>query len=336
MTALSQYARLESTGFWRPDATADWREVVVTFGDASLMIRETGGRALAHWSLAAVVAVARDQGTTYAPAPDSPEALHLTDPTLIDAIDKVRRVIDRARPRAGRVRFLLWGTAFLLMALVVGTWLPGALQRQTLSAVPHSARVAIGMAMLGHLQQTHGTACEGAVGREVLDRLSDRLFPGRAVEIVVLPQPLPQALLLPGGIIVMSRNMLAAAVDPNAFAGRAVAAIAGPDPMASLLEDAGLWATFGLLTTGGLPDPKLEQHVRALSAEKVRPLPVDVLVPAFAAAQVPLSPYAYVIDETGETVLPLIEADALRPAIAEPAISPPDWAGLQGICQGRP
>ena len=54
MTALSKYARLEATGLWRAGPDEQRREVIVSIGDATLVISNLKDQALAHWSLAAV------------------------------------------------------------------------------------------------------------------------------------------------------------------------------------------------------------------------------------------------------------------------------------------
>jgi hypothetical protein len=54
MTALARYARLETLGQWRPDPASLAQEVVVSFGDATLVLSDGDGRPLAHWSLPAV------------------------------------------------------------------------------------------------------------------------------------------------------------------------------------------------------------------------------------------------------------------------------------------
>ena len=55
MTALTQYQRLESSGLWREAPDAQRREVIVTFGDASIIITDKNERPLTHWSLAALI-----------------------------------------------------------------------------------------------------------------------------------------------------------------------------------------------------------------------------------------------------------------------------------------
>ena len=55
MTALAQYQRLESSGVWRPSPEDRVRDVVVAFGDATLILRDPRSEEpLSHWSLPAV------------------------------------------------------------------------------------------------------------------------------------------------------------------------------------------------------------------------------------------------------------------------------------------
>ena len=61
-------------------------------------------------------------------------------------------------------------------------------------------------------------------------------------------------------------------------------------------------------------------------------LPAPVLIRRFAEAGVPTTPYAYALDVTGETTLPLIEADPVAAGQEKPLLSDGDWVALQGIC----
>ena len=54
MTALDQFARLECTGLWRENENAQRLEVIVSLGEATIVINHKLGGALAHWSLPAV------------------------------------------------------------------------------------------------------------------------------------------------------------------------------------------------------------------------------------------------------------------------------------------
>ena len=54
MTALKKYQRLECTGLWRSDLSAQRREVILSFGKATLVLTDSQNRVLSHWSLIAV------------------------------------------------------------------------------------------------------------------------------------------------------------------------------------------------------------------------------------------------------------------------------------------
>lgn len=52
MTALEQYQRLEAAGTWRETRKAGLRDVIVSFGDATLILSDPRSETpLAHWSL---------------------------------------------------------------------------------------------------------------------------------------------------------------------------------------------------------------------------------------------------------------------------------------------
>mgnify|MGYP005990444423 FL=1 len=48
MTALTKYDRLEATGLWRPAPDGQRREVIVSIGNATLMISDMNDQAIAH------------------------------------------------------------------------------------------------------------------------------------------------------------------------------------------------------------------------------------------------------------------------------------------------
>lgn len=340
MTALKQFARLETTGLWRPAPDAQRREVVVSFGEATVMIAEGSGRPLAHWSLPALMRLNPGEiPARYAPDDDLSEELELDDPLMVDAIEKVRAAIARAQPHPGLLRRRGGWMAAAALAAVAVLWLPGALTRQTLALVPESTRVEIGATMLGLLQRQTGPACRAAAGTAALERLGARLFgPGSGIAIVVLPDGLPGAVRLPGGLIAVPRDTIAATDDPFVLAGHVVAAQArvanADDPLRPVLEGAGLRATLALLATGTLPPAALEPLAASLLEAPQPAAATDALLAAFARAGLPVTPWAYALDPSGESVLPMIEADPLAGQEPAPVMSDADWISLQGICGG--
>jgi hypothetical protein len=94
----------------------------------------------------------------------------------------------------------------------------------------------------------------------------------------------------------------------------------------------GLWSSLRLLTTGEMADIDLERYSEYLLARTPATLSNDVIIAAFETAELRTTPYAYAVDITGETTLPLIEADPMKGKSARPVLSDSDWLRLQGIC----
>ena len=336
MTALKQYQRLESVGVWRPDPEAQRRNVTVSFGDASLAISDNAGRALSHWSLAAVERV--NPGETpalFAPSAEALELLEIEDETMIEAVERVRSVIARRRPREGWLRrVIVWGGSLAIAALAV-FWLPGALTSHTVSVVPEPTRAEIGGQVFRAIGRVSGAPCRSPRGDRALARLHTRLLAPEKGGLLVLRGGIRDTVALPGGLILMNRALVEDYESPDVAAGYILAEAtraAERDPLLRLLEEAGLIATIRLLTTGALPEATLDAHAEALVAAPERPAPQGPLLERFEAAKVSSTPYAYARDVSGESTLGLIEADPMRGGGAEPVLADADWVALQGIC----
>ncbi len=340
MTALREYQHLESGGLWRADTDAQRRDVIVSFGDATLVISDTANRPLSHWSLPAVARL--NSGTRpalYSPDPNGTETLEIDDDYMIDAIEKVRITLGKRQPRQGRLRWLSFGISTAIVLSLILFWLPNALTQHTLTVVPAVKRVEIGANLLGHIQSLTGTTCRAPLGNQALRRLQLRsLGPDAPGQIVVLPAGPSGALYLPGGIITLNRAVVEDPEDPATAAGHVVAAAARimvQDPIEPILRQAGLRATLRFLTTGDLPPDTLQSYAEVLVASSPERVSDDVLLSAFAAARIPSTPFAYDLDITGEKTISLIEADPLLGQTFPLILADEDWISLQGICGSR-
>lgn len=356
MTALPEFQRLECNAIWRETRTAQRRDVIVSFGEATLVITdERAAKALAHWSLPAIIRLNPGKlPAKYAPSQldetsiqagkagelPAEEELELTDETMIGAIEKIQSKIEFARPHPGRLRagFGVGGAAFF--ALLAVFWLPGATTRHVADVAPMSTRVEIGRQALQDITTLTGQPCHSAMGDAALERLALRLK--GADQIAVLPEGLNGVRRLPGHIVAVGLPLLAAQDTPEVVAGHIIAAELAAqkaDPLVALLEWAGFGASIKLLTTGELPSEKLQgygEHLLRIAVPDVRDAAQDeALLAEFAKVGVSSTPYAYSIDPTGETVLGLIEADPFKGAPApEPVMVDADWIALQTICDG--
>lgn len=339
MTALREYQRLECPGLWRETPDAQRREVIVTFGDATIVLRESPSeRALTHWSLPALVRLNPGRmPALFAPGPDAGEELEIDDETMIAAISKVHAIIAARRPHPGRLRgALLLGAAGVMLAGLL-LWLPGALIAHTARVLPATTRAGVGQAILTDLQRLTGQPCAAPEAEGALGALSGRLL-GGAGRVFVLPEGLKGGLHVPGNAIAIGRTLIENYDTPEVAAGFVLAErqrAAATDPLPAALRYAGLRAVFHILTTGEVPAEAFRGYGETLL--KADPAPVDsaALIKRFAEAGVGSSAYAYALDPSGETTLPLIEADPFaQTPPPQPLLADTDWVALQGICAG--
>ncbi len=107
MTALEEYQRLEASGLWRASPDAQRNEVIVSIGDATLVITDLRERPLAHWSLPAVERLNPGQNPAmYHPDGDPGETLELSEneKEMVAAIEKLRTAVERHGSHPGRLR----------------------------------------------------------------------------------------------------------------------------------------------------------------------------------------------------------------------------------------
>lgn len=337
MTALTEYDRLEASGLWRANAQDQRREVVVSIGDATLTITDFNNRALAHWSLAAIDR--QNPGALPAifnPNGDTGETLELGEDEheMIDAIERLRTAVDRARPRPGRLRLV--GVIVALLAMLGGTlfWLPDALMRHTLKVVPQIKRQEIGQALVTRLERVGGKACLTTDTRPVLTRLAQRTG---LKKLIVLPTGVRETAPLPGGIVLINKALVEDHEDPSVLAGYLLAERArgqDQDPLAHVLSTSGPLASFRLLTTGELTQKILDDYAEQVLIHDT-PLPSDDrLLALFESTRIASTPFAYAVDITGETTIGLIEADPFSRSSPDPVLPDRDWVLLQDICGG--
>ncbi|WP_417249329.1 hypothetical protein [Celeribacter sp.] len=337
MTALTEYDRLEASALWRAAGESQRREVVVSIGDATLTISNLADQPLSHWSLPAIERIngTNERTAIYAPASDTDERLEVEDETFIAAIERIQHALERGRARPGRLRNVIFGGIAVTCAALAIFWLPDALIRQATTIVPNVTRVEIGEQLLDRMQRLSGMPCSSPRGNAALARLNTRLRPDTDGRLVVVESGVPVTQHLPGGIILLNRAVVEDYDDPAVTAGFVLDEMdraATEDPLVRLLQGSGLIATLRLLTTGKIDAETLDAHTEILLTQTPPETPPSAtLIERFVAAEVAMSPYAYALDVTGQTTLPLIEADAVL-GEKRTVLSDGDWLALQGIC----
>lgn len=338
MTALRKYQRLECGGLWRETPQDQRREVLVRFGDATLVLSDPkSGTAISHWSLPAIERINKgEEPPVFAPGPDAAESLELTDPDMIAALGAVRQAVQAATARPGRLRGVLLAGATAVVVLAAVVWLPGTLVRHTASVVPPAQRADMGQRALDDLIRVTGDTCSNQLGLQALAALSERVFgPVDTPILYVLPEGVEQPLHLPGDVIVLPRRLIEQANGPEAAAGAALVErlrSRSQDPIIPLLNYAGLRATFELLTTANIPDTAFTGYGEALLRANPEALPESDVLAAFETAQIPSTPYALAIDPEGKSLARLSSEDPYKGLAPSPLIPDESWVALQGIC----
>ncbi len=335
MTALREFQRLEAAGSWRNGPRAKRCDVIVSIGEATLTITDLQDRPLAHWSLAAIER--KNPGAfpaVFHPDGDPAETLELgqDEVIMLEAIDKVRGAIDRARPHTGRLRRLTVLGVVAAAAAAVTLWLPEGLQQHAASVVPDANRTAIGHALLSRIEQQTGPICTTPETTALLHYLATRT---NVKQIAVVRTGVKTSLALPGGIILLNRSFIEDQEDPAVAAGVVLAErlrAQQQDPLAALLAVGGLRTSFRLLTTGELRQDTLNQYVETALTHPRPPVDEAPLLAAFDDSAISSSPYGYALDATGETTLSLIEFDPMAQRSVGPVLNDQQWVTLQGIC----
>lgn len=340
MTALKEYQRLEAVGVWRERPDCPRQDVVVSLGDATIVVMDMQSRALTHWSIPAVARA--NPGTlpaVYHPDGDPSETLEIggDEIVMIEAIEKLRSAIDRSRPKQGRLR---WGVLTLMAGCVAAVsflWLPDALRSHAVEVVPPVKRAQIGIALLNHVTDRTGAECRDSLGSPALSRLGTALFPDQPRrKLMIVPDGPQKAFHLPGGAILLHKSLVEDFEDPSVLAGFALAEslrATRNDPLAQVLEASSLFAVIQLLTTGAVPDGALKKYADHLLSAAPRPIETARLLDLFKEKGVATTPYAHALGTARAEAQALIAADPFKTTLPPQLMSDGDWISIQGICQ---
>ncbi|HET9068744.1 MAG TPA: hypothetical protein VFN28_08860 [Amaricoccus sp.] len=273
MTALDRYVRLEAVGLWREAPDAPPREVVISFGKTTLLLTDLDERPLGHWALAGVRTLGEEPGGATVYAMSAGETLTIHDREMVAAIDAVRRRL----PEPGRPRRRLPAGAILALVLLAAAiaWGPRLVRAAAERLVPPEQAAEIGDRMLIALIETHGPPCDAPEAGRALGRLAAALVPAMPPRLRVIDLGhAPAVAALPGGTILIDRETATTAPPPE-LAGRVAAAIAS-DPVAALVEDAGLAAAVRYIFTGRFSERTLARAAESVAARTAGFAPVAV------------------------------------------------------------
>ncbi len=263
MTALAEYARLEAPARYFDGVSGRPVEVMVSFGERSLVIMGFDGQAVAHWPLATLKAMSEPGEPTLRLAPDldSDERLAIADAEMARAIEAVSPGL-RKRPgdRRGIGRALAWsGAAIGAVLLLVFVILPG-LAGQLPTLIPPERERQLGDALVMQMRDLLSLGerevqfCQEREGIAALERMAARLDGAvdlpTGLRVSVIDHPMVNALAAPGGRVLLFRGLIEDAASPEEVAGvlaHEMGHVLHRDPTVGVLRSAGTAGILGLM-----------------------------------------------------------------------------------------
>jgi Zn-dependent protease with chaperone function len=370
LTALDRYAKLEAIARYLDGVSPAAREVVLSFGERSLVIMGLDDRPIAHWPLASLRALDPPAQGPLQLVPDasSAERVLLEDREMRAAITEVcpRLHMPPAPARRKGRRGLRAAGTLILLALALMALRPPALPDSLADMVPPEREAALGEAVAARLPALLGAAaapglCSAEEGSAALRALTARIAPATGpthpLRVSVLDHPGVDALALPGGRVVILRGLLDAARSPDEVAAvlaHAAGHMLGREPLRAALDRAGAGALtvllFGDLARSSVPSAAattviarkhdLEAEVHADEAASAilaaSGLPTRALAD-FAArlASGKSEPEQWLAAHpwSEERDRRARAADALGDGPYRPALGDRDWIALGNICE---
>ncbi len=264
-TALRKYARLEAPGRYFDGVAARPFQVMLSFGERTLVIMGYDGVAHVHWPLASLRAVSDrgDRALQIVPDLGSDERLVIEEPMMIRAIEAVCPEL-RRRPadRRGIGKALIYGSAGLAAVLALVLVIIPNLAGQLAPLIPPEQERRLGDAVVEQLRLVLGgfeedkapRYCAEPEGLAALAKMRLRLEGGTELpyplEVAVFDHEMVNAFAVPGGRVILFRGLIKDAVTPEEVAGvlaHEIGHVVYRDPMVGVLRSAGTAGILGLL-----------------------------------------------------------------------------------------
>lgn len=337
MTALNEYERLECTGLWKESFTSQRQEVLILFGENSLILRNSAGMAVSHWSLPAIQRINKlEHPALYRPGKESVETLEIDDRIMIDAISKITKIIDQRRPKHGKIRMYILVSIIIFLLTFSIIWIPQRLVEHTLAVTLETNKLALGRSLLKEISKLSGTPCKSKLGDAALINLKKRLLGESNHTLVIVPDSRKKVFSLPGNIHVIDKTVLEDHDTPEVAAGYIYSAIARTEnsqPFESFIRTARTSTILRFLITSKIKDDVLQKYAEKMLIHPNLKVKYPYLLKKFQNKIVSTKPFAYAIDVTGDTTSLLIDGD---PYLGKsPPLLIPDsmWLSLQKICE---
>jgi Zn-dependent protease with chaperone function len=263
-----------------------------------------------------------------------------------------RRVYGRWIDRVGLIRAVVIGLVFSASLLAVGQFAPGWIA----PLVPQSWERKFGNAIVGDFGDKY---CRTPAGQAALDKLGAKLgaAPGE-LRIRVVNVPMVNAAALPGGHIMIFRELLERAEGPDEVAGVLAHEIAHvkerhvTEMMIRQLGFSLILASVGGSTAGNVETLMTARYSRGSESEaderaiewlrraNISPLPTAGFFERLSGGEEKFGRVARTLEYVASHPLSLdrrkrFEASAVKGRSYAPSLSSQEWQALLHICDGR-
>jgi hypothetical protein len=341
MTALDRYDRLEAMGSLRSGEDVLAQEVVVKFGNATLVILTPDDTPITHWSLAAIrVLDERPATTLYVADEDHAEILTIEDEEMRDALRTIMLRASSIDPEPASKTSLRWVKGILLFlvlsALVVVAaqhWLkPNAYRLIS----PEYAQV-LSQDMLDRVEARTGPRCTTPWGTSALDLLVSKLDLGANAKAHVLDLGDKPVISLPSQTILLNRGLIETATGPEELLGWIAVGGAGSRPehvLRGMFDQSGSGQTLHFLVEGELDQSLIEDTISHLFAaqNRLEPEVEQRVTELLVSARISGEPLAEGLRREG--VSTSFTTWSNPDASGAQLINDQQWRAIESICRG--
>jgi len=337
MTALQEYQRLESTGLWRESNQEEPVEVVISFGTATLVLSTLDEAPLTHWSLSALSKTkTTGAAVIYTPDAQGEETLLISDPDMIAALEKVQAAHGKRSRKSGRLRGLFTIATIAALAAWAYLALPGWLERHVATNIPREQAILIGQELLADIKSRNGLECSESQGTIAVNLLAANLPGTGDMKLHVLELgPLP-TLALPGNRLLINKQAITAAQNPEEIAGWIAGELARArnlPPLLNITKQVTPLDNLLFLFRGGYsPETSVMLVEKLLNDQPVIPEPMDQnTLDILKTAGISSSPFAQALQRTGAEAARIKVFEATADG-SKTVLDDQNWVALQGIC----
>lgn len=370
MTALSDYAKLEAEAVFFDAQSGVSTEVILSFGERSLMIVGLDDRALAHWPLASLHCPDAQVNASIKIAPDrsAEDFLRLQDQEMITAIQAVCPNLYDAPTEIPKKRIprWLWPAMLIVFLVLGGIFSVPMVKTKIIDDITADQEVRLGRAMRSHvitvLQADRPALweCTEPEGRQALDSVVMRIgeaIPGQSFSVIDLQDI--GLLTLPGGETMIFRGLLDTVETPEGLAGVLAHQMVHMKNRDALKNTVAAFRPMDLLKFWWGGEPTDEVLETSAQASLARPFTPEAEAAANAGAivslteaRLPTRPFAKAIESWRhrqnsslafitrhpggpDRIAKINAADQIGENPFKPALDDRSWLALGNICDER-